>query len=175
MSKALVIIDVQQGMFSVPDMPPHEGAATVARIRGLLDKAREAQAPIFFIQHDGGTGDILAADSSGFPFHADLAPLPGESVIVKTHCNAFQGTDLAAHLTRSECETLVVCGMQSQYCVDTFVRAAVERGFRQILVRDGHTTFDTPALSAAQIIAHHNQTLDISFADVRPAHEIDFS
>ena len=48
--------------------------------------------------------------------------------------------------------------MQTEFCVDTTVRAASSRGFDVVLVADGHTTGDT-ALSAAQIIAHHNATL----------------
>jgi nicotinamidase-related amidase len=175
MTHALVIIDVQQGMFSVPGMQPHAGAETVARIRTLLDKARSAKAPIFFVQHDGGTGDILASDGPGFSFHPDLTPLPGESVTVKSKCNAFQATELETVLTSSTFERLIVCGMQTEYCVDTFVRAATERGFPLTLVSDGHTTFDTPTLSAAMIIAHHNEVLDGSFADVRPASAIEFA
>ena len=174
MKQALVIIDVQRGMFSVPEMQPFDGEATVQRISQLLDQARSVSLPIFFIQHDGGAGDILAADSAGFPFHEALTPAAGESVTVKSHCNAFQGTDLEAHLRASGAERLTVAGMQSNYCVDTFVRAAVERGFKIRLVADGHTTFDTPVLSAAQIIAHHNHILSGSFAEIVPAAEVVF-
>jgi hypothetical protein len=41
-----------------------------------------------------------------------------------------------------------------------------------VLASDSHTTFDTPILTAAQIIAHHNRTLR-GFATIQPAHEID--
>ncbi len=174
MTDALVIIDVQRGMFSFPDMQPFDGDATVQRIRQLLDQARSVSMPIFFVQHDGGVGDILAADSAGFPFHEALTPAAGESVTVKQHCNAFQGTDLEAHLRASGAGRLTVAGMQSNYCVDTFVRAAVERGFKIRLVADGHTTFDTPVLSASQIIAHHNHILSGSFAEIVPAADIVF-
>jgi len=56
---ALVIIDVQMGMFTTPGYTPHEGEATVARIAGLLKRARSAGTPVFFVQHDGGKGDPL--------------------------------------------------------------------------------------------------------------------
>ena len=43
------------------------------------------------------------------------------------------------------------------------------------LIADGHTTFDTPALPASQIIAHHNHTLASGhFAEVAKAAEIGF-
>jgi hypothetical protein len=43
-----------------------------------------------------------------------------------------------------------------------------------VLAENGHTTFDTPVLSAAQIIAHHNRTLDGSFVELAAAGDISF-
>jgi hypothetical protein len=37
------------------------------------------------------------------------------------------------------------------------------------LVSDGHTTYDTPVLSAPQIIMHHNHTLGGSLVDLATA------
>ena len=171
---ALVIIDVQQGMFGVPEFKVHDPDGTVGRIRDLLDAARAKDSPVIFVQHDGGAGHPLAAGEPGFAFVAPLAPRLTETVVVKTNCNAFQGTDLDAIMRAAGIDHLIVCGMQTQYCVDTAVRAAVERGYRVSLVADGHTTGDTPALSGEAIIGHHNETLNGSFAAVRPAAMISF-
>jgi nicotinamidase-related amidase len=43
--------------------------------------------------------------------------------------------------------------------VDTTTRRALALGYPVQLVSDGHTTMDSAVLSAAQIIAHHNETL----------------
>jgi len=172
---ALVVIDVQQGMFLVPNAKPYEGEAVVARIRSLLDRAREGGTPVFFVQHDGGPGDILDSAGPGFPFRPELTPQQGERVIVKRHCNAFQATDFEAALRTAGIDHLIVCGMQSDYCVDTATRAAVERGFRVTLVRDGHTTFDSAVLKAPNIVAHHNETLGGSFAKLVLAAEVAFN
>ena len=175
MIEALIIIDVQQGMFAFPEMQPYDGEATVARIAGILDRARAAGTPIFFVQHAGEVGHPLEPGTAGFPFHKSLTPQPAETVIEKRHCNAFQETELEGVLRNADIESLVVTGMQSNYCVDTFVRAAKERGFAIRLVSDGHTTFDTPILTAEQIIAHHNHTLEDSFATLVGADDICFS
>lgn len=45
-------------------------------------------------------------------------------------------------------------------CVDTTSRVAISRGYDVTLVRDAHTTSDSEVLTAAQIVAHHNYTLD---------------
>jgi nicotinamidase-related amidase len=164
MIDALVIIDVQQGMFSNSELQPYDGEETVSRIASLLDRSRKAGLPVIFVQHDGGAGHPLDSACSGFPFHSDLSPNPGETVMIKSRCNAFHGTDVEAVMRALGIGRVAVCGMQSQYCVDTFVRAASERGFEIELVSDGHTTFDTNALGAERIIAHHNETLGGSFA-----------
>ncbi len=175
MKQALIIIDVQQGMFAFPEMQPHDGDATVLRIGSVLHNAREAGVEVIFVQHDGGEGHPLAKDSSGFPLHDALTPRPAETVVVKHHCNAFQQTDLLDRLHALGVGHVTVCGMQSQYCVDTFVRAAVEHGFEVRLVADGHTTFDTTVLRAGQIIAHHNDVLNGSFATLTMADDSAFS
>ena len=174
MKQALVIIDVQQGMFSLPDMPPFDADAVVARIGSLLDLARSVGVTVIFIQHDGGQGHPLSSDSAGFAYHPRLMPLSDETVVIKRHCNAFQDTRLADHLRSEAIDHLTVCGMQTQYCVDTFVRAAVDRGFHVRLVSDGHTTFGTTILSGDSIIAHHNDVLRGSFASLELASEVQF-
>jgi len=172
--RALMIIDVQQGMFTFPGFPPHDGEATVKRIAGLLSRARRSGTPVFFVQHDGGDDEALSAKGPGFPFRAELTPEGNESVTVKRLCNAFQETDLERTLKRADIDELVVCGMQTEFCVDTAIRAAHERGFKVTLVSDGHTTFNSKAIPAEKIIAHHNATLGSGFATLKRADEIAF-
>jgi len=169
---ALVIIDVQVGMFTSPGYTPHDGDGTVARIAGLLERARKAGTPVFFVQHAGGKGDPLEEGAPGFPFRPELAPRAGESTTVKRHCSAFQQTDFDARLKRADIDHLIICGMQTEFCVDTTVRAAYERGYKATLASDGHTTFDTKTLPAASIIAHTNATLGSGFATLKKAEEI---
>ena len=175
MTKALVIIDVQKGMFQDPDLRIHDGDGTVARIADLLARARDAGTPVFFVQHDGGPEHPFHPGKPGFAFHDALAPRPGDDVTVKHRGSAFHGTDLDARLKAAGVDSLVVCGLQSEYCVDAAVRGAVERGYRVVLPADGHTTADTPALTGTQIVAHQNETLGGSYAQVLPACGIVFA
>lgn len=174
MTTALMVIDVQQGMFAFPEFQPHDGEGVVRRIAGLIDAARKADTPVFYVQHDGGPGSELEKGTPNFPFRPELAPRDGDDVTVKRQCSAFQDTDLDAKLKRAKVDHLVVCGMQSEFCVDTAVRAAFERGYKITLVSDGHSTGDTRVLKAKDIVAHENQTLASGFASVKPAAEIRF-
>jgi len=167
------VIDLQRGMF-MEAQPPHDGDAVLAHVAGLLGRARERGAPVLHVQHDGGPGDLLGKPGIGWEIHPDVAPRADEPVIGKSRCSAFPGTELDAHLKRLGITRLVVAGMQTEYCIDTNCRAAADLGYKVVLAKDGHTTFDTPVLSAAQIIAHHNRTLNGSFVELAAAEDIKF-
>ena len=49
MSTALMIVDVQQGMFSV-SQPLHRGEEVVQRIAGLLARARDEGWPVVHVE-----------------------------------------------------------------------------------------------------------------------------
>ncbi|MGH6872496.1 MAG: cysteine hydrolase family protein [Rhizomicrobium sp.] len=174
MKTALVVIDVQKGMFADPANLPFDGEAVVERIAGLIAKARARNVPIFFVQHDGGPDDDFHPGKPGFAFHDSLAPQAGDDVTVKTRSSAFHGTDLDARLKRAGIDRLVVTGMQSEYCVTSAIRGAYERGYKLTLVSDAHSTFDTKFASGKLIAAIINDTTRGSFAELKSAAEIAF-
>ncbi|MGH6959241.1 MAG: cysteine hydrolase family protein [Dongiaceae bacterium] len=152
---------------------PYDGEGVLARVAALLDRARTRGAPVLHVQHDGGPGDLLGKPDLGWDIHPDVAPRPDEPVIGKTRCSAFPGTELDAHLNRLGITRLVIAGMQTEYCIDTNCRAAFDLGYKVVLAKDGHTTFDTPVPSADQNNAHHNRTHDGSFVQLAAAGDID--
>lgn len=164
MSTALVVIDVQQGMFRDP-LRPYRSDELLARLRALQGRARAAGIPVFHVQHAGGEGEPLARGTIGFAIHPDVAPIPGEEVVVKDRCDAFLGTGLDARLRASCIGRLMIAGMQTEFCVDTTTRAAFAHGYKVVLAADAHSTFDSAVLMAPQIVAHHNAVLR-DFAEV---------
>ncbi len=174
MSKtALLVIDVQQGMFGEED-PVYQGGRLLEVIASLLEKARSAQAPVIYIQHMGGESSPLRPGTPGFPIHPAIAPCSGEPVIQKRHPDSFQETSLQETLEAGGIRRLVLCGNQSDFCVDTTCRRAYSLGYEVILAADGHSTWNDSALTAEQIIRHHNANLGGWFADVKAAAEIEF-
>jgi nicotinamidase-related amidase len=170
---ALMVIDVQQGMFG--GVQPFRGEAVVARIAELLTRARAVQVPIFFVQHDGGPGDEFDPDGAGFPFHPAVAPLADEPVTIKRRNSGFYQTDLDDKLKAAGIDALVICGLQTEYCVDATVRSAFERDYRVTVAADAHTTFDSELLPAATIIAHTQHIWNGRYARLKAADEIVFA
>jgi nicotinamidase-related amidase len=173
MSKALVIIDVQKGMFD-PSFPAYDGEAVVDRIAGLIEKARQAKAQVFFVQHHGEGDHPFQPGKPGYPFHDKLTPRPGDDVTVKHKSSAFHGTDFDSKLKRAGVDHLIITGMQSEYCVTSAIRSAYERGYGITLVSDAHSTGDTKIAKGEKIVAIINDTTRGSFGDVVPAAEISF-
>ncbi|WP_043418682.1 cysteine hydrolase family protein [Cupriavidus basilensis] len=172
---ALLIIDMQVGMFNGPQAP-YEGPRVLATINALIAKAREAGAPVFAVRHTGPQGSALEPGSALSQLLPELAiDAVVDTVFDKARPNCFTGTGLAGWLADARVAELVIAGMKTEYCVDTTCRAAAELGFRPVLVADGHTCMDTPVLPAKAIIAHHNRTLSGPFVKLVNAAECRFT
>ena len=169
---ALLIIDIQEGMFSIPGFDVHEPRAFLARVAGLIERARVAGIPVIYVQHLGAEGSPLEAGTDGVAIHATIAPRAGELVVRKEESDAFLRTELQAELDRLGVTTLYVCGMQTEYCVDTACRRAHGLGYEVILIEDGYTTGGAGSLTGEQIVAHHNETLGGAFVTLRRAAEV---
>jgi nicotinamidase-related amidase len=164
------------------DIAPHlrQLSQVLERIAGLLEKARAARVPVLYVQHDGRSGHRLEPNTPGWPIHPAIAPVADEPVVRKRASDSFFETDLQQRLQSLGVTHLVVTGSMTEHCVDTTCRRAVTLGYDVTLVGDAHTTADTTALKASQIIAHHNELLD-GFAagshsiTVVPARELVFT
>ena len=153
---AVLVIDVQKGLFCA-NPAPFEAEQVVARINAVTAKAREAGAPVVFIQHDGEPGDEdVAPFTEGWKLHPDLDVRPGDVVIRKTTCDAFYGTTLEAELRSRSIQTVLLMGYATDFCVDATLRSAASKDFSIVVIADAHTTSDNPVLKADEVRQHHN-------------------
>lgn len=169
---ALLLIDIQQGMFG-PEEICHEPRRLTGTLSDLLARARQENVPVFHVQHCEDEGP-LKHGSDGWQIHPAVAPRHGEPVFEKWAASSFYKTDLDQRLRERGINDLTIAGLQSEFCIDTACRVAQTLGYRVTLVADGHSTFDSAELSAAQIIAHHNKVLSGIVAAVKPAKDVTF-
>lgn len=157
MKTALIVIDVQRALCE-GKYKAFDADGLVRRINAVSGKARQAGVPIVIVQHES-EGPVMARETDGWRLARGLHTEPTDIVLGKTTPDSFHRTELEALLLARGVTRLVVCGMQTDFCVDTTTRRALALGFPVVLVSDGHSTLDNEHLTAAQIIAHHNLTL----------------
>ena len=174
MADALLIIDMQTGLYDGPEKP-FERERVLATLNQLIARARDAGAPIFVARHTGPAGSPIEAGSPLWQLWHELeVDESRDHLFNKTRPSCFLGTDLEQQLRAARVNELVIAGMKTQFCIDTTCRVAVELGFSVVLPEDGHTCMDTPALKAEAIIEHHNATLAGAFVPRASAIEISF-
>jgi nicotinamidase-related amidase len=154
---ALLVIDVQQGLCE-GEGRALDTAALITRINLASAKLRAAKAPVIFIQHESG-GDYLAHGSRDWQLADGLHTTAGDIRVRKTTPDSFHNTPLQSLLQDHGVDHLIVCGLHTEFCVDTTVRRALALGYPVQLLADGHSSAGNTVLSAQQIIAHHNTTL----------------
>src|ERR1700752_560017 len=118
----MLVIHTREGHLpDLPDAPP-------AKV--------ERGAPSLRIGDPGPMGRILIRGEPGHDIIPELYPVAGEPVIDKPGKGAFYQTDLEFMLRNRAINTLLVCGVTTEVCVNTTVREANDRGFRCIVLAD---------------------------------------
>lgn len=153
---ALLVIDVQTALCT-GRWAAHEVDAVIARINLAASQARAAGAPVLLIQHEDD--ELLRHGSPGWQIDERVAVAAGDVHLRKTATDSFHKTDLHERLQALGVTDLVICGLQSDFCVDTTTRRALALGYPIQLLADAHSTVSNGVLEAAQIIAHHQVTL----------------
>jgi nicotinamidase-related amidase len=175
MSSALLIIDVQAGLCTGEE-ECFDSPRLLGTINDLSARARAVGLPVILVQHEEPLGS-LAYGSAAWQLAAGLLTAADDLRVRKTTADAFYQTDLLALLQARSIDRVVICGLQTDYCINATVRQAHVLGYEVVLAADAHSTVDNGSLSAEQIIADHNQRLGrlssaVSRIDVVPAAEI---
>lgn len=141
---ALIVIDVQLG-FEVesfwgvpanPDADTHIAALVAAWIA-------EDRGPIVLVRHDSGKPTSpLHPSSPGNRLKGYLAELSPDLLITKSVNSAFLGApNLDRWLREAGIERLVLCGIQTNMCVETTARMGGNLGYQVIVALDATSTF----------------------------------
>jgi nicotinamidase-related amidase len=161
--EAMIVIDVQTAL--VEAHPYHE-ETLIGNIQKLLAACRRAGVPVVYVQH---SDEELVHGTPDWEIAAAIAPEAGERVFEKHFNSAFRGTGLHEYLQSLGAKNLLICGMQTEYCVDTSVKVAFELGYTVTVPGDGTSTFDNKLFKAADLVTFYQYYIwNGAFAEVTP-------
>lgn len=173
---ALLVIDVQEGIIHDPFFPMWyfpmwKTDDLIERINRLIDAHHRIHQPVIFIRHNEGEGCPLQEGLPSWQLDHRLHVLPDDVILNKTTPDSFYKTTLLSVLNDYHITDLTVCGLQTDYCVDTTTRSAFSHGYPVILISDAHSTCDSGTLNAKDVIDHHNLVLGSWFATLKTTEE----
>lgn len=150
---ALLVVDVQEALVNAE---PFNKERTINNIKLLTDKCRADDIEVIYVRHDGGKGDELEPGSKGWQIYNQIEPKEGEKIIEKRYNSAFKNTELKTYLDKKNIDTIILVGMQTEYCIDTTCKVAFEHGFKLIIPEETNTTFDNEYMSGKEIYTYYN-------------------
>jgi nicotinamidase-related amidase len=144
---ALVVIDLQKGILSMPTKPYHAHEVIENAVK-LVNTFRKNGMPVFLVNvittketmlnvvSDESFSRPSSLPSDWAEFIPEIAPTPNDIVITKKQWGAFYGTDLELQLRRRGMDAIVLCGIATDFGVESTARFAYEYGFQQIFAED---------------------------------------
>ena len=174
----VVIIDAQEEYRS-GRLPLSDIGTALTNVSSLLARARQEGAPIIHIKQIGRAGGLFDAGGPTGAIMPEAAPAPGEAIIHKPLPNAFAQTDLDKQLTALGMDQVVFAGFMTHMCVSASARAALDLGYRSVVVSDAVATRDLPhptdhnaVVKAADVNSATLAALADRFAAILPLHEL---
>jgi nicotinamidase-related amidase len=142
MTKALVVIDVQESFRARPLWRAVSNPLIVANVQRLVAAARAAGDLVVWVLHsEPGSGTVFDPVNGHVRLMEGLEPAAGEPTITKTSRNAFSTTNLQQLLTERGIRELVIGGIQTEQCCETTARLAADFGYDVTFVTDATATF----------------------------------
>jgi nicotinamidase-related amidase len=192
---ALLVVDMQRdfctpgGAFDQLGVDISMYPPMVPRLARLIDGARAAGVPVFYVQmtvlpgrisdspaqirfnlrlHLGSEGVIEPLDytpdgSEGQQVIPELAPRDGDVVVKKYRSSAFWGTNLDMLLRANGIKTCVVSGCTTEGCVESTARDAMFGDYYVVIPEDCVASDDPAQHDASLLLMRHR--FDLASSD----------
>ena len=163
---AMVVIDLQKGITAM-QTEPYSPSLVIENASKLLTACRKNNMPVFLV-HVTPSPDLKDAlhpvaetsvpisnfNTAWSEFVPELNVQPGDFIITKYQWGAFYGTELDLQLRRRKIDTIILCGISTNFGVESTARFAFELGYNQIFAEDA---------MAARSKDEHEHTLKYNF------------
>ena len=148
-NSALLILDMQSAILG--RLP--ETSALLGNVKKAIARAREKKIPVIYVVVGFRPGaPEISPNNKGFvanrsfmtsanteemiKVHPDLAPLPGEIIVIKRRISAFTGSDLEVVLRAFSVQHLILTGVATSGVVLSTLREAADKDYRLTVLKD---------------------------------------
>lgn len=144
---AIVVIDLQKGIAAAPARP-YSSQDVIANAAKLVNAFRKNRMPVFLVHvnptaetalrpiSDETVARLQAMPADWAEFVPEMTPEGSDVVITKKQWGAFYGTDLDLQLRRRKIDTIVLCGISTDFGVESTARFAYEYGYQIIFAEN---------------------------------------
>jgi nicotinamidase-related amidase len=172
MSRALVVIDVQESFRQRPNWQAMGNQRIAEQVARLVEAARRAGDPVVWVLHaEPGSGTVFDPVRGYVRLIDGLVAHDNEPQIMKTSVNAFTTTNLHQQLTQRGVREVTICGIRTEQCCETTTRHASDIGHTVDFVSEATLTFAMTdahgrTWSADEIKSRSELVLDQRFARI---------
>ncbi len=147
MTRALIVIDMQRGFDDLEFWGPTANPACEDNVAALVAAWERSGEPVVVVRHDSRSPESPLHPGAAGNALVDPVAAVTPALVVRKHVNsAFYGdVDLHAWLQGQGIDELVLCGIQTNMCVETTARMAGNLGYDTTVVLDATRTFDLRA------------------------------
>lgn len=166
----LLIVDVQKGML---ENDPFDWDEVITNISRLIEACRKNKVEVVYVQHDGKPGSVFEPGKPGWEIVDAISPANDEKIFRKNFNSAFRRTQLKEYLDSKDVETIILTGLQTDFCIDTTCKVAFEFGYHLIMPEKTNTTINGKRLSAETIYNFYNEDIFRDrFAKIFPVSQV---
>jgi ureidoacrylate peracid hydrolase len=163
-SAALLVVDVQNDFVSPDGSAGKRGEdvsaamAMVPNLTRLIDEGRRVGLTVVYVRttHSEWTDtpswiyrssqkaglNTCREGTWGAEFYQGISPLPSERVVIKHRYSAFINTDMNTVLKARGIQSVLVCGVATNVCVETTARDAYMYDYYVTMVDDCSAAYD---------------------------------
>ncbi|WP_186424053.1 isochorismatase family protein [Lacrimispora celerecrescens] len=150
----LLVVDAQD-MIVTNELFQYE--TFVNNMKQLIRLARTKCIEIIYVRHDDGFE--LTKGIKGFEIFEQFAPMNEEKIFDKHVNSAFKDTGLLEYLHSKNENTIMITGLQTDYCIDATIKCGFEHGFEIVVPAYCNTTVDNEYMTAEQSYKYYNENM----------------
>ena len=147
----LLVIDIQKG---ITDSRHFNFEAFIDDTIRIIKAARDNQIEVIYFQHDDGPGTGFSIGDEDFEIAEQVIPKEGEKIFIKNINSCFGNKDFTDYV--KDDNTLMIVGLQTNFCIDATVKSAFERGYKVIVPQGANSTFDNDYMTGEETYKYYN-------------------